>query len=162
MSEAPWRRRAVLAGCLLGVTAWVIGAPRLAGLWPSRLAFRDLPGLSPFRELETAGALSTSARLLVGMDGAAPTDAAQDTRIAAVRADPCAALFGTQTDCRVVPNYGSLRVGRYFSKFVDLNYGSQARPALRIALCLQMKRLATCDRLCCPLRPTNAALCCRL
>jgi protein-disulfide isomerase len=97
----PWRRRAVLAGCLLGVTAWVIGAPRLAGLWPSRLAFRDLPGLSPFRELETAGALSTSARLLVGMDGAAPTDAAQDTRIAAVRADPCAALFGTQTDSRL-------------------------------------------------------------
>lgn len=64
--------------------------------------------------------------------------------------------------CRVVSNYGSLRVDRCFSKFVDLNYGSQARPALRIALCLQMKRLATCDRLCRPQRPTTAALCCRL
>lgn len=32
--------------------------------------------------------------------------------------------------CRVVPNCGSLRVGWCFAKFVDLNYGSQARPAL--------------------------------
>jgi protein-disulfide isomerase len=97
----PWRRRAIIAGSLLAVTGWVIGAPRLASLWPARLAYRDLPGLAPFRELEAAGALSTGAGLLVGLDGAAPADAAQDARIAAVRADPCAALFGRQTDQRL-------------------------------------------------------------
>lgn len=103
MTEAPrpWRRRAIIAGSLLAVVGWVIGAPRLASLRPARLAFRDLPGLAPFRELETAGALSTGAGLLVGLDGAAPFDAAQDARSAAVRADPCAALFGTQTDSRL-------------------------------------------------------------
>jgi len=79
----------------------VIGAPRLASLWPARLVFRDLSGLSPFRELETAGALSTVAGLLAGLDGAAPANAAQDARTTAVRADPCAALFGTQTDSRL-------------------------------------------------------------
>ena len=103
MTEAPrpWRRRAIIAGSLLAVTGWVIGAPRLASLWPARLAYRELPGLAPFRELEAAGALSTGAGLLVGLDGAAPADAAQDARIAAVRADPCAALFGRQTDQRL-------------------------------------------------------------
>ncbi len=79
----------------------MIGAPRLASLWHTRLTCRNLPGLSPCRELETAGALSTGAGLRVGLDGAAPSDAAEDARIAAVRADPCAALFGTQTDSRL-------------------------------------------------------------
>ncbi|WP_426037254.1 DsbA family protein [Cypionkella sp. TWP1-2-1b2] len=103
MTEAPppWQRRAVIAGSLLAVVGWVIGAPRLAILWTARLTYRDLPGLSPFRELETAGALSTGAGLLVGLDGAAPADAAEDARIAAARADPCAALFGRQTDQRL-------------------------------------------------------------
>ena len=103
MTEAPrpWRRRALIAASLLAITGWVIGAPRLASLWPTRLTYRDLPGLSPFRQLETAGALSTGAGLLVGLDGAAPADAAEDAHIAAVRADPCAALFGTQTDSRL-------------------------------------------------------------
>ena len=100
-SLRPWRRRAIMAGSLLAITAWVIGAPRLASLWPARLAFRDLPGLSPFRELETEGALSTVAGLLAGLDAAAPANAAHDARVAAVRADPCAALFGTQTDSRL-------------------------------------------------------------
>ena len=103
ISEAPrpWRRRTIIAGSLLAVAGWVIGAPRLGSLWPAQLAYRDLPGLSPFRELEIAGALSTSSGLLVGLDGAARPDTAQDTRIAAVRADPCAALFGPQTDHRL-------------------------------------------------------------
>lgn len=100
-SLRPWRRRAIIAGSLLGIAAWVIGAPRLASLWPARLAFRDLPGLSPFRELETAGVLSTGAGLLVGLERTARPDAAQDALIAAVRADPCTALFGTQTDQRL-------------------------------------------------------------
>ena len=100
MTEAPrpWRRRAVITGSLLAVAGWVIGAPRLASLWPARLAYRDLPGLAPFRELETAGALSNSTGLLVGLDESAPPDAAQDARMIAVRADPCTALFGRQTD----------------------------------------------------------------
>lgn len=100
-SLRPWRRRAIMAGSLLAIAAWVIGAPRLASLWPARLAFRDLPGLSPFRELETEGALSTVAGLLAGLDAAAPANAAHDARVAAVRADPCASLFGTQTDSRL-------------------------------------------------------------
>ena len=90
-----------MAGSLLAVAGWVMGAPRFAGLWPAQLAFRDLPGLPPFRELQSPGALSTGAGLLVGMDGAAPPDATQDARIAAVRSDPCAALFGRQTDSRL-------------------------------------------------------------
>ena len=49
VTEAPrsWRRRAITASSLLAVAGWVIGAPRLASLWPARLAFRDLPGLFP-------------------------------------------------------------------------------------------------------------------
>lgn len=97
----PWRRRAVMAGAGLAVTGWVIGAPRLIKLWPSRLAFRDLPELIPFRMLETPGSLSTGAGLLAGLDGSAQPDAAQQARIATVRADPCAALFGTLTDPRL-------------------------------------------------------------
>jgi protein-disulfide isomerase len=90
-----------MAGSLLAVAGWVMGAPRFAGLWSAQLAFRDLPGLAPFRELQSPGALSTGAGLLVGMDGAAPPAATQDARIAAVRSDPCAALFGRQTDSRL-------------------------------------------------------------
>ena len=99
-ADQPWRRRAVIAGSLLAIAGWVIGAPHLASLWRARLAFRDLPGLAPIRRLDTAGALSTGAGLLVGIDDVAP-DAAQTARMAAVRADPCRALFGPQTDQRL-------------------------------------------------------------
>ena len=99
-ADQPWRRRVVIAGSLLAVAGWVIGAPHLASLRPARLTYRDLPGLAPFRRLDTAGALSTGAGLLVGLDGTAPPDVAQDARIAAVRDDPCTALFGPQTDSR--------------------------------------------------------------
>jgi protein-disulfide isomerase len=97
--HSPWRRRALLAGGALAALGWVIGAPRLAGLWPSRLTYRDLPGLSPFRMLESSGALS-GAGLLAGLEAPAP-DPAQDARIAAVRANPCTALFGPQDDGRL-------------------------------------------------------------
>ena len=96
-----WRRRVVMASGPVAVTVWVVGAPRLASLWPSRLTYNDLPGLSPFRDLETTGALSSGAGLLVGLDAAAAPDPAQEARIAAVRADPCAALFGQQSDKRL-------------------------------------------------------------
>ena len=97
----PWRRRAVIAGSLLGIAGWVYGAPHLAGLRPARLTYRDLPGLPPFRMLDAAGAQSTGAGLLVGLEPAAPPDAAQTARIAAARADPCTALFGPKTDTRL-------------------------------------------------------------
>ena len=80
---------------------WVIGAPRLASLWPTRLTYCTLPGLPPFRERETAGALSTGAGLIFGLDRAMTPDAAQNARTTAVRADPCTALFGLQTDSRL-------------------------------------------------------------
>ncbi|MGV8988334.1 MAG: DsbA family protein [Cypionkella sp.] len=86
---------------MAAITGWVIGAPRLASLWTSRLTYRDLPGLAPFRELETAGALSPGASLLVGLNAPAAPDPAQKARIAAVRANPCAALFGPQSDPRL-------------------------------------------------------------
>ena len=103
VTKAPrrWRRRAVIAGGLLAITGWVVGAPDLVRLWPVRLTYRDLPGLTPFRALATAGPLSTATNLLVGLEAAAPPDAAQTARIAAVRADPCTALFGPQMDQRL-------------------------------------------------------------
>ena len=70
------------------VAAWVVGAPRPVNLWPSRLTYRDMPGLAPFRALGMAGAQSSAAVVLFGLDDPAPADAAQDARIAAVRADP--------------------------------------------------------------------------
>ena len=100
-ADQPWRRRAIIAGSLLAVAGWVIGAPRLVNLWSSRMIFRDIPDLMPFRELETAGAVSTGAGLLVGLDAPATPDPERDARIAAVRTDPCTALFGSQTDQRL-------------------------------------------------------------
>jgi protein-disulfide isomerase len=96
-----WRRRAMLAGGALAVTAWVVGIPRLGGLWSSRLAFQAILGLAPFRALETTGTLSTASGLLIGLDAGQPPDAVGDVMIAEVRANPCAALFGTQKDPRL-------------------------------------------------------------
>lgn len=48
--------------------------------------------------METSGALLTGAGLLAGLDAPAAPDPARDAPIAAVHADPCAALFGPQTD----------------------------------------------------------------
>ena len=99
--DRPWRRRAIVAGGTLAVAAWVVGIPRLASLWPAPLHYTDIAGLAPFRELTTAGTLSTLTGLLTGLDGQAPPDLTQQALIAAVRADPCNALFGSQTDPRL-------------------------------------------------------------
>ena len=83
-----WRRRAVLAGGAVAVTAWVVGIPRLGGLRSSRLTFQAISGLAPFRTLEAIGTLSTAAGLLIGMDADQPPDAAGEAMIAEVRACP--------------------------------------------------------------------------
>lgn len=83
------------------VVAWVAGAPHLSRLWRPRLTFRDLPGLAPFRALETSGGLSGTAGLLAGLDAPAPPDPQQEARVADVRADPCTALFEDMADPRL-------------------------------------------------------------
>mgnify|MGYP003381538163 CR=1 FL=1 len=96
-----WRRRALLTAGAATVVAWVYAAPRLGSLWPRQLVYRDLNGLAPFRELPNAGALSSATNLIVGLDVAKTPDSAKAARIAAIRADPCAALFGHVKDHRV-------------------------------------------------------------
>lgn len=96
-----WRRRGLLAVGSVTVIGWVVGAPRLFSPWSSRLTYRDLAGLTPFREMDSTGTLSTPNTMLTGVDASTPKDAARDALIAAVRANPCAALFGTQTDTRL-------------------------------------------------------------
>jgi protein-disulfide isomerase len=94
-------RRAAIALGMAAVAGWVIGAPHLSSLWRPRLTFRDLPGLAPFRELETSGGISSGAGMLAGLDTPKPADAGQEARIAQVRADPCTALFGESVDPRL-------------------------------------------------------------
>jgi protein-disulfide isomerase len=100
-SPNPWRRRAVLTGGAAAVAAWIYAAPRLGSLWPRHLVYHDLDGLAPFRELAGTGALSSTNNLIVGLDVAKAPDPAKAARIAAIRADPCAALFGLAKDLRV-------------------------------------------------------------
>ncbi|WP_198144910.1 DsbA family protein [Pseudorhodobacter aquimaris] len=97
MTDTPniTRRRALWAVGALGVGAWVYAAPRLGAWLPSKLAYRDLEGLAPFRELDTTGTVSGANSMLIGLDGAPTPDAAR--RVAAARADPCTALFGQTT-----------------------------------------------------------------
>ena len=101
VSPKPWRRRAVLTGGAAAVAAWIYAAPRLGSLWPRQLVYHDLDGLAPFRELASTGALSSTNNLIVGLDVAKTPDLGKDARIAAIRADPCAALFGRAKDLRV-------------------------------------------------------------
>ena len=96
-----WKRRGVLAFGLAAVTGWVIGAPHLSSFWRPAFKFTDLPGLAPFRALETSGGLSTAAGLLAGLDAPRQPDPSQEARVAAVRADPCTALFGGLADPRL-------------------------------------------------------------
>jgi protein-disulfide isomerase len=96
-----WKRRAALALGLAAVTGWVAGAPHLSALWRPRLIFRDIPGLPPFRVLETSGAVSAASVALAGLDPPKPPDPAQEARIARVRAAPCPALFGPMDDARL-------------------------------------------------------------
>jgi len=97
----PWRRRVVLAGGTLAVAGWIYGVPRIAALWPSPLIYRELDGLAPFRALASAGTLSTADAMMVGVDGTKVADASHAARKAAVRADPCSALFGQTNDRRI-------------------------------------------------------------
>ena len=96
-----WKRRSFLVLSLAAAIAWVIGAPYLSNLWRPALEVRDLPGLAPFRALEPSAGLSTTAGLLVGLEAPTQTDPLQEARVAAVRADPCTALFGGLADPRL-------------------------------------------------------------
>jgi protein-disulfide isomerase len=62
-----------------------------------------MPGLAPFRALQTTGGLSAGAGAGVwaGLDVSAAPESRQDAWVAAVRADPCNALFGPPTDARL-------------------------------------------------------------
>lgn len=97
----PTRRRLLMAVGALVVAGWVYGAPRLASLRTSPLEFRDLEGLAPFRELARAGAVSGGTGVLLGLAPTEAPDDAQLARMAAVRADPCTALFGRTDDPRI-------------------------------------------------------------
>lgn len=97
MSEGTksWRRRGLGAAVLASVATWVIMAPRLQSLFPSKLNFRGLPDLPPFRELEGSGAVSTAGAAFVGLDRDTPRPPDFEAAVADVRADPCRALFGS-------------------------------------------------------------------
>lgn len=100
-SQRLWRRRAFLAGGAVAVAGWTLGAPRVLTSLSSRLTFRELPGLAPFRALQTTGGLSAGAGVWVGLDAPTSPDPRQDAWVEAVRADPCGALFGPLTDARL-------------------------------------------------------------
>ena len=100
-SLKPWRRRALLAGSAGAIAAWVFAAPRLGSLWPRQLVYRELDGLAPFRELAGAGAISSANNLVLGFDVAKTPEPETAARLAAIRADPCVALFGHGKDLRV-------------------------------------------------------------
>ena len=97
----PWRRRALLASGALAIAAWGVGAPRMADLWPAQLIYRDMPGLTPFRELEMAWGQSSAAVVLSCVVVRTPGNSTQDVRIASVRADPCTSLFGPDIEPRL-------------------------------------------------------------
>lgn len=88
----------MLALGLLGIGAWVYGVPRLATLWQASPQFTPLAGLAPFRELAGGSAPLGGASIFAGLEPSAATDAARE---AAVRADPCRALFGQSPDPRL-------------------------------------------------------------
>ena len=88
------RRRALLAGGVLGVSAWVLGVPYLASRGRAELAFADLPDLPPFRRLLGAGAATSGAAIFAGLGEAGATQKTDGQLLRSVRSDPCTALFG--------------------------------------------------------------------
>lgn len=88
-----WRRRAVLAGTAAAVLAWVRYAPELGRLFGPGLSFSAFPDLPPFRALDQGGAGAPPSVLFAGLDATAQ-DSGWQSRLAEVRADPCAFLFG--------------------------------------------------------------------
>lgn len=97
-----WRRRAVLVGGVLLVAGWTKGVPYLASLRSQDLAFRDLPDLPPFREVVSAGAISTGGAIFAGLSGGTPVAATILALRQSVRDDPWTALYG-QSHSRAVP-----------------------------------------------------------
>ncbi|MGQ0565242.1 MAG: DsbA family protein [Gemmobacter sp.] len=72
--------------------------------------YADIEDLPPFRNLEGGGQTSGVALALVGLDPSSGDADLRRARADAVRADPCPAVFGTDTSQRVVPI-------AYFSEF---------------------------------------------
>ena len=87
-------RRTLLSGAIVGVAAIAVGVRP----WrDSSLSYRELPNLPPFRELVSDGAVSTASLAFAGLsDGTVEPDLV--ARVALIRADPCAALFGGSSD----------------------------------------------------------------
>lgn len=88
-----WRRRAILAGGIIAVVAWVKGAPLLLSLGNDAPDYRPLAGLEPFRELVTGGTSSSVTAAFAGLPG---DDEASPDLVRAmqdVRDNPCRAFF---------------------------------------------------------------------
>lgn len=75
-----------------------------------RLAYVDIPDLSPFRKLASDGQTSSGNIALIGLDGAASDAEGRNLRMEAMRADPCPSLFGRDLPPGVLPI-------AYFSEF---------------------------------------------
>ncbi len=97
-----WKRRAVLAGGVLLIAGWTKGVPYLISLQSPDLTFKDLPGLAPFRELVSAGAVSADASIFAGLQGDKPVDPMLLALRQSVRDDPWTALYGP-SESRAVP-----------------------------------------------------------
>lgn len=88
-----WRRRAMLAGGLAAVVAWVRLAPQLPQILGPGAGYEPIPGLPPFRRRIGAGSASMPPAdpMLVGLDAA--TNQGWRDHMPAIKADPCATLF---------------------------------------------------------------------
>ena len=99
------RRRFVGGAAVLGAGVFLWSAPRLVRR-PDPLAFNEVEGLPPFRRLVKDGDVSSGvgdagSAILIGLDAGAPK--ADPEILAAVRADPCAALFQGAEEGSAVP-----------------------------------------------------------
>lgn len=103
------RRDVVIVGGIVALIYGLRALPwdRMAG---RGLAYSDIADLPPFRRLAAESQTSSASAALVGLDP--PSDDARErrARAAAVRADPCPALFGRDGPAGVVPI-------AYFSEF---------------------------------------------
>lgn len=96
-----WRRRAILAGGALAVVAWTTGTPQLLSWRRTKLEYRDLPHLAPFRELVAAGTTSTGNPLFAGMSNTNATFPDIAVLRQQVRDNPCLALYGPSASSAV-------------------------------------------------------------
>lgn len=101
-------RRSLLLGAVAVASVAAISVLRRR---ESELAYRDLSGFAPFRELVSDGGISATSLAFAGLQDDPSLDAAQiERRMAEVRAEPCAALFGRLATADIVPM-------AYFSDF---------------------------------------------